>query len=392
MVSGFLVSRALLSMSMILLGLVAISGIHPREWLKSRWWLLGVGWLALLAVSYFWSEDKSMWSERMEVKLPVLLLPLAFSLLPGFSVKQLRFFTVFITASLLISGLYGVYFLIGNMDHYLLEYNRARVLPTPAKGDHIRFSMVVALAIVWCGYMWPWLGKKALKWFIGVSMALLAVYLHLLAARSGLVIFYLFVIAWAFYIAVRKNIWIGIGILVALALAIFLALENFPTFRMRVGYYQYMMILIERGEISTLYSDMNRFISYKIAGGLIAENPVPGVGAGDALAAMREGYDAKYPGTDEHLKILPHNQFLMMAFSAGIPAMLLFTWLILAPLRLVRRTRGGFFFLLVWLVLLLPMLIEPMLEIQFGVFVYLFFLLWQRHALQHEGAAVAIEE
>ena len=290
----------------------------------------------------FWSEDKSMWSERMEVKLPVLLLPLAFSLLPGFSVKQLRFFTVFITASLLISGLYGVYFLIGNMDHYLLEYNRARVLPTPAKGDHIRFSMVVALAIVWCGYMWPWLGKKALKWFIGVSMALLAVYLHLLAARSGLVIFYLFVIAWAFYIAVRKNIWIGIGILVALALAIFLALENFPTFRMRVGYYQYMMILIERGEISTLYSDMNRFISYKIAGGLIAENPVPGVGAGDALAAMREGYDAKYPGTDEHLKILPHNQFLMIALSAGIPAMLLFTWWILAPLRLVRRTRGGF--------------------------------------------------
>jgi O-antigen ligase len=377
---------------MILLGVTGVWGVHPRAWLKSRWWLLGAAWILLLALSWFWSEDKAMWGQRLEVKLPVLLLPLAFSLLPGFSIRQLRFFTIFLVVLLLVSGLYGVYFLMGNMDHYLLEYNRARVLPTPAKGDHIRFSMVVALTIVWCGYMWPRLGGKVLKWFIGISVLLLATYLHLLAARSGLVIFYVFVLAWAFYVAVRKNVWIGAGILIALALAIFLALENFPTFRMRVGYYQYMMILVERGEISTLYSDMNRFISYNIAAELIGQNPLTGVGAGDAAEAMKYGYDTKYPGTDEHLKILPHNQFLMIALSAGIPAMLLFTWWVLAPLRLVKRSRNGFFFLLVWLVLLLPMLIEPMLEIQFGVFVYLFFLLWQRHALLHEEAAIVHEE
>jgi O-antigen ligase len=212
-------------------------------------------------------------------------------------------------------------------------------------------------------------------------MVILSIYLHLLAARTGLMLWYLFVLAWAIYYALKKNRLLGLGIIVALVVMAFLAVEFVPTLSNRVGYFNYMYILFSRGEISAIYSDMNRLISYSISTKLILAHPLSGVGAGDIMAAMAEGYDTYIPGTPAELKILPHNQFLVTGLAAGIPAMLLFMAWVFAPLRHIRKNRDGFFFLLVWLVLLLPMLVEPMLEIQFGVFVYLFFLLWQRQAL-----------
>jgi hypothetical protein len=69
--------------------------------------------------------------------------------------------------------------------------------------------------------------------------------------------------------------------------------------------------------------------------------------------------------------------------------MLLFAAWVFFPLVWLRRNRQGFFFFVVWLVLLLELMIEPVLEIQNGVFVYLFFLLLFLAEMRRSGGAPA---
>ena len=76
--------------------------------------------------------------------------------------------------------------------------------------------------------------------------------------------------------------------------------------------------------------------------------------------------------------------------AVGIPATILFILWIAAPLRLIRRNRAGVYFLLTWLMLLVPLMVDLFLEVQFGVAVYLIFLLWQRKAIRDSKANGAI--
>lgn len=385
-VFGFLYSRAFLSFGIFSFGINALRDIHPRRWIKNKWWLLGVCWVAAYAISWFWTDDKANWSERFDVKLPILLLPLAFSFIPAFSIRQLRIFTV-VTAMLLFTAVaYSLYFFVQAPGAYIYEYSVSHGLPTLAGGDHIRISLFIAMFILWCFYFMKY-AHGAMKWFTGVTAFIFIVFLHILAARTGLVALYVFILLFAAYLGIRKNKALGIGLAVFLLLVGVFSYNFFPTLRNKIGYFEYTVIEYKRSGLQGHYSDMGRFISYDIALRKIGQNMLLGVGAGDILNEMKEGYDRWYPGVSEEKRLVPHNQFLIVALGCGVPVLLLFTAWILMPLRGLRRNRAGFYFFAAWLVLLLPLMIEPMLEVQFGVFVYLFFLLWQRHVMLHEPVA-----
>lgn len=384
--AGFLFSRALLSIGIILFGVNALRGVHPKEWLRNRWWLLGVAWVGLYALSWFWTEDKANWSERFDVKLPILLLPLAFGFMPSFTRRQLQLFTVLGGAILICSVAYSLYAFAGAPAEYINGYNVSHVLPTLPE-DHIRVSICMAMFVVWCIYVWPWLSGGG-KVFTGFVIAAIAIFLHLLAARTGLLVLYLFVLLYALYITLRKSKVMGLGILVLLITVLMVGYRASPTLRNRMAYVQYTYGLFREGGLQGHYSDMGRLISYDIALKKIARHPILGVGAGDILSEMKSGYHEYYPDVKEAQMLVPHNQFLMVAMGCGIPALVIFVAWLLWPLRdMKRRHRGSFLFFAAWAVLLVPLLVEPTLEVQYGVYVYLFFLLWQRHAMLHEPAA-----
>jgi O-antigen ligase len=112
MFAGFLVSRVALSISMFLFGINAIRDIPPRQWLRQKWWLLGLAWVGVYALSWFWSADKATWGTRLEVKLPFLLLPLAFAFMAPFTRKQKEQLTVTIALMMLATALYSIFFLV----------------------------------------------------------------------------------------------------------------------------------------------------------------------------------------------------------------------------------------------------------------------------------------
>jgi len=387
MVAGFLFSRVALSISTFFFGINAIRDINPKEWLKQKWWIAGLAWVAIYALTWFWTEDKGNWGTRLEVKLPFLLLPLAFAFLPRFTAKQLQLFTL-VSAFLFLGGaIYTVSFLVADSAANIKKYRYAEVLPTLPKNDHIRASLAVALFIVWCFYLWPML-KGAAKWVITAIAAFLIIYLHILAVKSGLLSLYIFGVGWGLYMAIAKRKLAGIIAIILIPLFLTLAIKFMPTLRERANYVYFSWFMFKLGDKSGNYGDINRLMSYKIAFNLIKDHPLTGVGTGDMLAEMTKGFHKWNPDLPEQSVILPHNQFLTVALGCGIPAMVLFLIWVFMPLAALKKNRQGFFFFMVWFLLFLQLMIEPVLEVQFGVFVILFFLLLQKHEM--DGAAIDI--
>ncbi len=375
MFAGFLFSRAALSIAMFLFGINAIRDVPPREWLRQKWWLLGLAWVAIFAVSGLWSEDKGQWNDHLQTKLPFLLLPLAFSYQPRFSGRQLRFFTISVAVMLLISAGYTISIFLSDPVYYINEYKVSHMLPTLPKKDHIRSSMAAALFVIWCVYAWPQMTGKKMKLIVGSCVALLVVYIHVLAAKTGLLSFYLFLAAWGVYLSFGRQRLLGIAVIAAMPVVLFLAMRSLPTLRERFVYIGYTIFMYQHNERTDNLGDVARLVSYQLSGKLIAAHPMTGVGAGDMKHEMDAMYEHYYPQTDEHGRLLPHNQFLVVALGCGIPAMILFIVWVFWPLTKMQRNRQSFFFFIVWFILLIQLMIEPVLEVQFGVFVYLFFLL-----------------
>lgn len=379
MLAGFLMSRALLSVATVAFGVNALLGVHPREWLKNKWWLIGVAWVGIYFISGLWSDNIPQWNERMSVKLPVLLLPLAFGLLPAFSPRQLTMFTVGGAVLFLGSVGYSVYFLVADPAYYIEQYRFSKVLPTLAGHDYIRYSLSIALFIIWCFYISRSLVTPIARWLIYITMLLLFIYIHIVAVKTGILVLYLFFFCHAIYVAFNRNAILGISIIVVMAFSAFGAYKYVPTFEQKVNYFRYSWKVFEHGNFDSDYSDIGRLISYDISMKLIPEYPIAGTGIGDLHDVMREGYRKWYPKVPEFQQLKPHNQFLIVALGCGIPAFIIFLIWIVYPLRWVRNNRHGFFVFTIWLVMLVPLMVEPFLELQFGVYVYLFFMLWMVH-------------
>ncbi|MCB9064964.1 MAG: hypothetical protein H6551_07445 [Chitinophagales bacterium] len=382
MLAGFLFSRAMLSTGIIAFGVIGVFGVHPRQWFKSKWWLWGLLWVGVYFLSGLWSDYMSGWGGRVGVKLPILLLPLAFSLMPGFSNKQKTVFTIG-AAVLFLSGVfYSISFLIADPAYYIEGYRLSKVLPTLAQHDYIRYSLSISLFVIWCLAVWPKLVIRVAKWFIAATIVLLVFYIHIIAVKTGVLALYTFVICWGFYTILQKRVIVGIGLILFLILAAVGAYKYIPTFENKVDYFRYSWEVLEQGHYDSNYSDIGRLVSYDVTRRILPEHLLYGTGVGDLYDEMCKGYDEYYPKVPDSQKLVPHNQFMVVALGCGIPTLVLFVIWVFFPLTWVKKSRDGFFLFAVWVIMFIPLMVEPFLELQFGVYVYLFYILWFAHNLK----------
>ena len=337
--------------------------------------LLGMSFLFFIPfISWFGTEDKSMWLRFVRIKLPLFLFPCAFAGNWQLSPKQWRW-TAFSFLFLVFSGCcWSLWQYVQNLHSVHEQYLKAKIFSTPLENDHVRFSLVVAIAVVCLVLLLQkYVDRK--KWIIPVACILFFIaYLHVLSARTGLISLYIFLLLAIFHLLINsKKIKWAAGLLALIIVMPVVAWFVFPTFQNRIKYNLYDLSNVRENKYVPGANDGNRILSLKAGWNVLNEHPW-GVG-GDVVRKTYEWYDKNVPGMEETEKLFPSSEPLMYAGFAGWMGFILFFIIILVPF--FEHVKSNYFF---WFVLNLQMvfsfLFDIGLEAQFGVFIYAFIVLW----------------
>ena len=377
MALGFLVSPALNSICIFLFGINSIRDVPIRKWIRNPWWILGIAWILFFAFSGLRGGDMGYWAIRLQVKLAFLVLPLAFTNLPEITGKKMSVLYLSLGFLLVGGAFYSLYFLFTEYNYYLTQYMYSHLLPTPVRQDHIRFSLCIALYICATIAVFPSFSGRVVKALIILTDIILGLYLHVLAAKSGLLSLYVVLLGFGLYVTFSKKSILGIASILSLCLGFYLAIHYLPTFKKRFEYTYVSWLAFKNKDKTGNYGDVNRLISYKIAARLIEEHPLAGVGTGKMEAVIQDSYNNWYPEVLTENRLVPHNEFLLAGVGCGLPCVVFMLIWVLYPLTQITRNRKGFFFAITWSILLLQLMIEPALEVQYGVWVFLFFMTLQ---------------
>lgn len=324
-------------------------------------------------LSGLWSEDMVYLTERLRIKLPFLVLPIAFAGLPVFSFRQYHSIYYFLLFLLFISCLgVGLNYLI-NFQEITGQISRGHPIPTP--NNHIRFSLLLAFGILvginlyrkgfYLKYSW----EKNL--ILGITVFLFG-FIHVLSVRSGLIALYLTII----FLVIREIIntrrySYGLGMIVIIMVLPLAAYKAIPSLKAKIDYSLHDFNMYQKGG-GVAYSDSERLISLAVGWKIFKDNPIIGVGAGD----LKKEIEKEYKNEFYYIKTpkMPHNQFLSTLAGTGVLGGIVFLLVISFPL-IYRRNYKSALFLSLHLIVFLSFMVENTIENSIGVAFYLFFLL-----------------
>ncbi len=362
--TGLLLSRALVSFASVLMVVPFL--FHYRQVRVDEKKLLAIFLLLLpVVLSVSWSDNKQLWWNSVSVKLPLVTMLLGISAV-SLSVKQWT----------QLVWLYCIAVVAGcgwSMLQYASEttainaaYLKAKTLPTPTDNDHIRFSWMVVVAIVFGWQSMLREKKTGLKILLMALLSFLVIYLHILAAKTGLVCFYTGCLVYLLHVMLIQKKWkTGVGLLVVAVTIGFTCYQTIPTLRNRMQYVIYDFSNYSQGNLLPGYTDASRVLSIKAGYAITKENSLYGVGFGDMLGKVNQWHQANHPGSLAYERFLPANEWLVYGTGSGLPGLLCFTAGFC--LLLYSTTSKNALSIALTVLSVIPFLIDDTLEGQYGV-------------------------
>lgn len=384
--AGLLVSRALVSFTSVLMALPFFFGNQqPHTHRKIPVAIL----LLLLPVllSGFWSSDSASWWSSVAVKFPLLTLFLGLSSVSLSHRNRTRL--VYLYLLLICLGC------AWSLSQYLVDttamneaYLRAKTLPTPSDNDHIRFSWMVVVAIILGTHLVFTEQKRQARIGLSAVIVFLVIYLHLLAARTGLVSLYTAVGIYVIYtVFIRKQWKTGLVIVVTGIAAAVICYLTLPTLRNRIQYVVYDLSNYTKGNTMPGYTDASRLWSMKAGYQLTLQHPLQGVGFGDVRSAVDQWHNLHHPESPDYERFLPANEWLVYGTGSGIPGLFCFT---IGFLALLYFTTGrNVLSVILSVTAILPFLFDDTLEGQTGVIVLAFIAFFGQQKLAETPVAHA---
>lgn len=381
LIMGLYLSSAMMSIGMIATALLlftpgAISQIGSN--LKSQpLYILLFGIFAFYLVSGLYSDNLHYWGERVQIKLPYLLLPLSFAAV-SLTKKTLYIILYVLFITVLIGAIWCLINFMLNYDAIVESYLHAKIMPTPFDVGHIRFSLMSTFSafIGWVLYKDQFVFKAQWERYILLGGALfLVIFLHILSVRSGLLAFY---VAAGVYLILEawknknfKQLIISVLFLAVISCAMYFLS---PTLRNKASYMNQDVSRFQEGKNVNNYSDGNRLLSWKLGWRIGNENPMIGAGIGDVLDEITKIYVSEYPEIEERNRLIPHSQFVYIFAGCGWLGLLWFVAVCFYP-YLDVRLRNTALFIIFNTIIVTSFISESTLEIQLGVALHLFFLL-----------------
>ncbi len=320
-------------------------------------------------VSGLWSEDINTWSKVIRVKLPLLLFPLAFAGPWKLNKFHWRIIVAVFLSLIFLGTLWSVIQYFADSEAIHAAYLRAKTIPVPFEGDYIRFSWLVCVGLIVSVMLLFDDVEKRLRVALNFFCAWFIIYLHILAARTGLFACYLFLFLFVLYqlFNLKKK---GLALILLAGTLIFplIAWFFFPTFQNRIKYLRYDFDYVVNSNYLPGATDGNRLFSIKAGWNIVNENPL-GVGAGDLKEETKKWYNEHVPNMVEMDKIYPSNEWLIYGGFAGWIAIVLFTLSMLIPF-FVRGIKHKFYWNCFHATAIFSFLVDTGLEVQYGVFLY----------------------
>lgn len=388
---GLLFSRAMMSIGMIGLLINALINVNISRNLKLFWNNKALVAIASIFVLYLlsglFSENMEEFSERMRLKLPLLVLPFAVTAIPKMNKKVYFPILYFFFWLIVMLSFYSLLMYLFNFEEINKNYQAGRIMPTPI--HHIRFSLMLAFCV---GIGWHLLVEKYIvrfdweRWLTLGATAYLIVFMHILAVRSGLLALYC--IAAYFMIALilkRKKYLLGAGLFVGCLLAGYWAVQKIPTLNNKFNYTLYSVNLFLRNDNIRELSDSRRLGSIQAGWVLGKENLWTGVGVGDIRDDTNDYLKAHYPELTD-LGLMPHNQYFFVFAACGLPGLLWFVWATFMPLFYNKGFRDRLL-VVFHLVIFSSFLVEHTIETQLGTAFYITFLIigiWHHHQMEQK--------
>lgn len=261
-----------------------------------------------------------------------------------------------------------------SMMNYFLHYKFYNVMVLESKPIplysiiyHIEYSVFQALLALFLLFHLISSEKAALGSFIStllwVCFIIIVFALHVFSARTGILSFWLGLIAGGMMLGSKKQLLIGFS---ATALLAVISVFCIPSIKNRV------VNSIEDARAVAGNSDLNhksfgqRWVAWQVSLKLIKQQPILGYGLPNVRKAMDVEYNINNRGLEADNQVNPHNQYLECGIQNGIPALIVLVWVWLTAFVWAMAKKNPLL-LGIATALAVSMLFESILERQAGV-------------------------
>ncbi|GAB2950231.1 hypothetical protein GCM10027048_14300 [Hymenobacter coalescens] len=327
----------------------------------------------LIPLSWWYTQDWPVWRHEVYRQLPLLGVPLAFALAVPLSSRQRWWVGVGFVGSVVLLGL-------ATLGRYLLDPAAAQELirvgqnvPSVTGIFHIHFGILLALSAFFAVLLSQEARAGRLgRWLLLGGAAVAAISLHVLAYRTGLMVFYLTLAASGVGLLFsRPRLALGllaVGLLLAVG-----AYFGLSSVQQRVAATVYDVQQFYYSHDINQFSLARRLAALQNAWVLIEEHPWLGVAPADVRQAMDEQFSWHTFGLEQQNRVMIHNQYIHYLVGAGLVGLLVWLWVLITPLVQPQTRRNPYvrhFLLIFGAAALADSLLE--MQIGFNLFIFLY--------------------
>ena len=375
-IAGLLASRALVAIAPIVGVVAALAnpqlGRAIPGYFRNGAAMRAAAVIVFLLISGFYTTELLVWRHELFRDLTWLAVPLAFTLaVPLTRGQRLAVGSVFVlsVAALGLATLAQYWQNPASANEDILY---GRNMPVFTHIFHITFGVMLALAAFWgMGLRRHGLARAWLRAALLAAVAVAVLTLHVLAYRTGLLVFYAALLAVVVRLLVRRNLGLGLALLVLLVVSPWAAYRELESVRQRVDSTFWDVGQLTEGHDINGTSLSRRLVAIETARQVIARHWLVGVAPADARAAMMHQYDWQGFGLLPENRIEVHNQFLQAMVGGGVLGLALLLAVMFWPLTRpwARRRPAIALFLLMQAT---SMLVDAPLDLQLGLNLYVF--------------------
>lgn len=375
-VAGLLAARSLVAIAPIVGVVAALANPNLRRdiplYFRNGAAMRAAAIVVFLLLSSIYTSEWGVWRHELYRSLTWLGVPLAFTLaVPLTRLQRLTVGSFFVLGTAIVG--------LATLAQYLLDPSAAieairigQNMQAITRIFHIPFGVMLAQAFFW-GLLLrrDALAGSALRWALLGAAVGAALTLHILAYRTGLLVFYAGLLAYAAWLLARRHRAVGLGLLLLLLATPWAAYHSLQSVRQRWGATVWDVQQYTQGHDINEYSLARRLAAMETAGAIVGQHWLVGVGPADTHAALMAQYQWHDFGLKPINRVEVHNQYLEALLGGGVVGLALLLALLFWPLTQpgLRHDPAICFFIIVQAT---AMLVVDSFSLQIGLNLFVF--------------------